>query len=154
MSERRTRVLLVDDDESFRRVHEYQLDRAGYEVDPRPPILRADRLPRDPDGRCIDVEGKDFRRTESVGGQSEDRGAGPGIENSLAAKVHGFQRLQDELGGFVAAGTEGGARLDHQPAHASRICSYQIIQIIGAARIKCCPLEDDFFAIGKKAADN
>jgi two-component system NtrC family response regulator len=32
MSQRRDRVLLVDDDESFRRVQEYQLDRAGYEV--------------------------------------------------------------------------------------------------------------------------
>lgn len=32
MSERRARVLLVDDDESFRRVQEYQLNRAGYRV--------------------------------------------------------------------------------------------------------------------------
>ena len=32
MNQRRDRVLLVDDDESFRRVQEYQLDRAGYEV--------------------------------------------------------------------------------------------------------------------------
>ena len=32
MSERRARVLLVDDDESFRRVQEYHLNRAGYRV--------------------------------------------------------------------------------------------------------------------------
>ena len=32
MSEHRARVLLADDDESFRRVQEYQLDRAGYLV--------------------------------------------------------------------------------------------------------------------------
>ena len=32
MSEHRARVLLADDDESFRRVQEYQLDRAGYRV--------------------------------------------------------------------------------------------------------------------------
>jgi OmpR family response regulator RpaB len=32
MSERAVRVLLVDDDESFRRVQEYQLVQAGYDV--------------------------------------------------------------------------------------------------------------------------
>lgn len=32
MSDHRARVLLADDDESFRRVQEYQLDRAGYLV--------------------------------------------------------------------------------------------------------------------------
>jgi len=32
MSRPRPRVLLVDDDESFRRVHEYQLGQAGYDV--------------------------------------------------------------------------------------------------------------------------
>ena len=32
MSAKRPHVLLVDDDESFRRVQEYQLERAGYEV--------------------------------------------------------------------------------------------------------------------------
>jgi len=33
MSSRATRVLLADDEESFRRVHEYQLRQAGYDVE-------------------------------------------------------------------------------------------------------------------------
>ncbi len=35
MTQKPTRVLLVDDDESFRRVHEYQLGKAGYQVTTR-----------------------------------------------------------------------------------------------------------------------